>query len=204
MTDLSPSTLPLYRNSARVALLIDGDNVPPACLPDHEVRARAMGQVVIRRVYADMTKRKDWAATSGLDAFHCASGMAKNHADIRLVIGALDIAHRGLAQAFLILSDDRDFAPLINHLREIGLIAELAGKPKAVPLSPLEKKMRDLLLAQPSGLPLQNLGPAFQGQTVKAITGKATWRAYLTSRPELFTLTGIKQESRAIWCGPKA
>ena len=204
MTDLSP--LAITRALPRVAVLIDGDNVPFSVSRVLEAQAKSMGQVVIRRVYGDMGLRKDWAAAAGYDAYHCASGPVKNHADIRLVIGALDLAHRGLAQGFVIMSDDRDFTPLVNHLREIGLQAEQVGKPKAAPklvtsLSPVDADLKALLSGKPKGLPLKEIGGAMQGMTVKDRTGKTTWRAYVRSKPDLFALAGSGQDSRVLWCG---
>lgn len=201
MTDLSPFVLPATRSQPRVAILVDGDNIPPSSCPSLEVRAQSMGQIVVRRVYADMGLRKDWASTFGYDAFHCGSGAAKNHADIRLVIGAMDLAYRGLAQAFLILSDDRDFAPLVRHLREMGLTAEVVGKPKVAKLSLVDTALRSVLASADKGLLLQVLGTQMRAHPVKASTGKGTWRAYLTSKPELFCLTGSGQETRVTWCG---
>ena len=115
----------------RVAILVDGDNVPQTALQDIETKAHALGETVIRRVYGDMGLHKAWAAKTGFLTIHCTTTAGKNRADMHLVIGALDIAHRGLATHFLILSDDRDFGPLVAHLREIGMQVDWAGKPKA-------------------------------------------------------------------------
>lgn len=214
MTDLSPLGLPMTRHLPRVALLVDGDNVPFSDMASLEPKAQALGQVVIRRVYADMALRKDWAGRQDFDAFHCASGATKNHADIRLVIGALDLAHRGLAQAFMILSDDSDFTPLVNHLREMGLAAELhgkskkkqpaaalQGKPKPVKLSSVDQALKAQLAGLTQGLSMQVLGAKMRAFPVKDSTGKANWRAYLKSKPECFSLTGSGQATCVTWCG---
>lgn len=188
----------------RVAILVDGDNVPHSALPEIEVRAASLGNPILRRVYADMGLRKDWAAETDYLATHCTTSSGKNRADIQLVIGAMDIAHRGLATHFLILSDDRDFGPLVAHLREIGMTVEWAGKPKPVQkliiatavvvkptaISDLDHKLHAHLRSVKTRQTIQAIGCQMRYGTVKAQTGKATWRSYLQSKPEFYLLSG--------------
>ena len=206
MNDLSLQSglnLPTYQKP-RVAILVDGDNVPQTALAAIEATGQAMGETVIRRVYGDMALHKDWAAETTYLTIHCTTTAGKNRADIHLVIGAMDIAHRGLATHFVILSDDRDFGPLVSHLREIGMKVEWAGKPKVAPKpiivppvvaklkapSEVDKKLHDLLKIAKDGLILQALGSQMKNGGVKAQTGKTTWRAYLKSKPDLYILSG--------------
>ena len=188
----------------RVAILVDGDNVPQTALPEIEAKAQALGETVIRRVYGDMALHKDWAVETAYLTIHCTTTAGKNRADMHLVIGALDIAHRGLASHFLILSDDRDFGPLVAYLREIGMKVEWSGKPKVAPkpifpppvaakvkaMSEVDERLHDLLKISKAGLILQALGSQMKNGGVKAQTGKTTWRAYFKSKPELYTLCG--------------
>lgn len=55
------------------------------------------------------------------DIPHRPSSYSKNSADIRLVVEAVALAHqRPDLTHFAIFSNDRDFIPLFNHLRELG------------------------------------------------------------------------------------
>lgn len=194
---------------ARVAVLIDGDNIAHGALAVIEAAAADLGAVVIRRVYCDVTVQKAWEAEPLVQAVHTGHGSGKNATDIRLVIDAMDLAHRGLATGFVIASTDSDFAPLAIWLREAGygvlgvgraetarrfqaacsgfrLLPAVAAKPA---LSALDKRLRQVIGA---GLDLQALGCAMRGETVKAQTGCATWRAYLAGKPALYRVQDAK------------
>ena len=206
MNDLSSQSslhLPIAQKP-RVAILVDGDNVSHSALAGIEAKAAVLGNPILRRVYADMGLRKDWAAETSYLAIHCTTTAGKNRADMHLVVGAMDIAHRGLATHFLILSDDRDFGPLVAHLREIGMQVDWVGKPKVAirkspaitvapkvtALSPLDHRIYILLNAAKTGFTLVHIGNAMKGETVQKQTAKASWRAYLQSKPELYSLIG--------------
>lgn len=211
MNDLSsqPARVSSAIHKPRLAILVDGDNVPHSARAEIEAKADMIGTSVIRRVYADMALHKDWASDTDFLAIHCTSSAGKNRADIHLVIGALDIAHRGLATHFLILSDDRDFGPLVAHLREIGMQVDWTGKPKptAKPISAssvatkakalggVDQRLLALLQSTKGGLGLQALGSQMKNGTVAAQTGKPTWRAYIKSKDDLYTLTGAGSAS---------
>lgn len=194
---LAPSLKP------RVALLIDGDNFPRSGLSDVESRAARLGDVTIRRVFGDMALRSGWAQETAYTATHCASSCGRNRADMALVIAAMDFVHRGLASTFVIVSDDRDFDPLISYMREQGYRAERLGKPKAQPgdaskpgvkakpasqADKIFKKVRDLIATTgAAGYPIQSLGDALHKQNINvADTSQKTWRAWLQSYPDEF------------------
>lgn len=112
--------------------MIDGDNIPRTFRPEIEREAGRLGGVVICQLFADITLHSDWSKEAGIDIHHCSGKQGSNAADIALVISALDLAYRGLAQGFLIVSNDRDFAPLLRHLVKIGCgAAVLKTPPKA-------------------------------------------------------------------------
>lgn len=201
---------PAFSNQARprVAILIDGDNFPRAGLEAVETMAQGWGEVTIRRVFGDMALHKDWAQDLAYTATHSPTTGSKNRADMQLVVAAMDLAHRGLAKAFVIVSDDRDFAPLVIHLREQGYRVEWAGKQrkppsaakqrKAAPRTALDKLLAERIKSEPEalgGITLVRLGHLMKGKTVKAQTGKATWRAYLRDNAA-FELLGDGQETR--------
>lgn len=62
--------------------------------------------------FGDMSIHKGWATQTVYSATHCTTVAGRNRADMALVVAALDLAHRGLATAFVVASDDRDFDPL--------------------------------------------------------------------------------------------
>lgn len=197
--DLSPA--PSLK--PRVALLIDGDNFPRSRLSDVETRAARLGDITTRRVFGDMSQRRDWAKETAYTATHCTSSAGRNRADMALVIAAMDLVHRGLAATFIIASDDQDFDPLVSYMREQGYRAERIGKqnppsadtakpaPKAKPVSHSDKvvrKVRALIsTAGAAGYPIQSLGVALHEQGVNvADTPHKTWRSWLLSHPDDF------------------
>ena len=147
-----------------------------------ETRAARLGEVTIRRVFGDMALHKDWAQETGYVATHCATSAGKNRADIALVVAAMDFLHRGLAQTFIIVSDDRDFDPLVSHLREQGCNAERIGKPapqptkapsapvkskRAVGVDETLRKVRAMIAgAGDTGYPIQSLGVALSREGI--------------------------------------
>ena len=207
--DLSPAS----SLKPRVALLIDGDSFPRSRLSEVESKAARLGDVTIRRVFADMAQRADWAQETTYIATHCCTSAGKNRADMALVIAAMDFGHRGLASAFVIASDDRDFDPLVSYMREQGYRAERIGKEhrqpgetakpagKARPASPEDKlvrKVRALIAAQGGvGFPIQLLGVELHKQGISVSdTPFKTWRAWLTSYPETFDCDPRGPEAR--------
>ena len=197
----------------RVALLIDGDNFPRAGLPPVESKASRLGEVTIRRVFGDMAQHKDWAQETTYVAMHCATSAGKNRADMALVIAAMDLFHRGLASTFVIVSDDRDFDPLVSHLREQGCRAERIGKPapqltetaKPLTKSPLStgpdalvRKVRAMITAKGAeGFPIQSLGVALHEKGIDiADTPQKSLRAWLTSYPDVFDCDPRGPEAR--------
>lgn len=197
--DLSPAT----SLKPRVALLIDGDNFPRSGLPQVESKASRLGEVTIRRVFGDMALHQDWAQETAYIATHCATSAGKNRADMALVIAAMDFLHRGLASTFVIVSDDRDFDPLISHMREQGCRVEWIGKPapqvieKAKPQAKSKPpkgtdemlgKARALIAGSGlAGYPLQSLGVALHQQGIDiADTPQKSLRAWLASYPGEF------------------
>jgi ribosomal protein S11 len=188
---------------SRVALLIDGDNFPRSGVSQIESKAARLGEVTIRRVFGDMALHKDWAQETAYIATHCATSAGKNRADMALVIAAMDFLHRGLAQAFVIVSDDRDFDPLVSHMREQGCRVERIGKPtpqatgtakpairpkSATCADETVDRVRAMIAgAGAAGYPIQSLGVALYQEGISlADRPVKSWRAWLTSYPEVF------------------
>lgn len=120
---------------ARVALLIDGENVSARDLFAHMlVEASKMGEVVVRQVYGN------WAA-SCMQAWKkimvryalepkgpLLSKPGHNATDIALVIGAMDLLHQGI-KYFCIVAGDSDYVPLVLRLRQESSTVLVIGSP---------------------------------------------------------------------------
>lgn len=111
---------------AKVALLIDAENVPVAHLEQILRHAAPFGALTIRRVFGDFSHARlaDWqvqAVAAGFLIVHePTAGTGKNSTDIRLTVDAMEIAAARSVDRFCIASSDRDFLPLIRRLRETG------------------------------------------------------------------------------------
>lgn len=112
--------------TARVALLIDADNVGDSHAGFMFEHAAAYGNVIVRKAYGVMGEAFRWKKDSLFKyaiepvARHVyVSG--KNVTDIVLVIDAMDLAHRKIADVICIASNDSDFSPLAMKLRESGV-----------------------------------------------------------------------------------
>ncbi len=167
----------------RVAILIDGDNIPRTDRERVEDEGARMGQIVLRRVFADISQRKDWASEGQYLITHCGTKNGKNHADIRLTISAMDIAQRSLATGFIIASDDSDFEPLIAHLTEQGFSALRIRKSVAVKVKPAltpQDRVRQLIADSKGGkLLMATVNGAMKGFNISE-TPEKDWRTWLT------------------------
>lgn len=121
---------------ARIAVLVDCDNVPPDIL-DHALRIAAQfGRVVVRRGYGNTTTL---AAPKWRDAlvrlaftpclqYHYAAG--KNTSDLALALEAMEVLFDDRADTFCLVSSDSDFAYLCRKLRERGATVHIVGESK--------------------------------------------------------------------------
>ena len=126
---------PALANEARVAVLVDCDNVSPEIL-EHALRVVAQfGRVVLRRGYGNQgTLAHRWqdalvrlAFTPCLQ-YQYAAG--KNTADIALALDALEALFDDRADTFCLVTSDSDFAHLCRKLRERGAMVCIVGEPK--------------------------------------------------------------------------
>lgn len=114
---------------ARVAILVDGDNIAAAHADAiRDVGAQA-GEVCFLRVYANVRGPADWHGTSGFRVMHAGSG--KNAADLLLAIDAVELALRQEVATVVIATSDGDFTHLALRLREFGLRVIGVGEAKA-------------------------------------------------------------------------
>ncbi len=87
-------------------------------------RLLVKGDIVVKKAYCDWQNYKDFKKSMHEAAFELievphVSQSGKNSADIRMVVDALDLCYtKGHVDAFVIISGDSDFSPLVSKLRE--------------------------------------------------------------------------------------
>ncbi len=114
---------------ARVAILIDGDNIGAPHSGRIAALGRAEGEVAVHRAYADASNGSGWDAVPGVSLIHAGSG--KNAADILLCIDAIEMVHASGVETFVLASSDRDFCHLAARLRLRGARVIGVGEAKA-------------------------------------------------------------------------
>jgi hypothetical protein len=209
MTAFSPVST---QTLSRVAVLIDGDHIPATLRPAIVQQAQRMGQVISTQLFCDLSLRADWATETGLDAQHCKGRPGKNNTDISLCIAALDLAYRGLAGSFLIVSNERDFEPVLRHLNRMGCAAQqMKQLPPAVtktiqpPPLPKEKNAENPVAFSESDLTITLVRHAIKTQGTTqglslcklnhvlsatgfriSLTPQKTWNAWIKAHPDHF------------------
>lgn len=120
---------------ARVAVLVDCDNVSPDIL-DHALRVAAQfGRVVLRRGYGNHgTLGNRWQEALVRQAFTpCLQyqyAVGKNTADIALALDAMEALFDQRADNFCLVTSDSDFAYLCRKMRERGATVCIVGEAK--------------------------------------------------------------------------
>ena len=82
------------------------------------------GSIVVKKAYCDWDRYRDFKKTMHEAAFELIEiphvrQSGKNSADIRMVVDALDLCYtKSHVDAFVIISGDSDFSPLVSKLRE--------------------------------------------------------------------------------------
>ena len=110
-----------------IVLLIDGDNTRMAKLGGIIQEISTYGRIVVKRAYANWKKDnlKNWEtslkklAIKAEQQFDYVPG--KNATDMALVIDAVDLLHKNIYDAFVIVSSDSDYTPLAIYLHESGV-----------------------------------------------------------------------------------
>ena len=128
-------------DSARLAVLIDGDNTTPTIIEALLAEIAKYGSATVKRAYGDWTtpNLRGWKEVSNAHAiqpmqqFTYTTG--KNSTDSALIIDAMDLLYAGNVEAFAIVSSDSDFTSLALRLRESGkLVYGLGRKRTAISL----------------------------------------------------------------------
>jgi NYN domain len=113
--------------AANMAVFIDGENIPAAMFDEISVHAGRLGECLIWKVFGDFSldSHVDWLPVCrqhGLQAvMELPAGSGKNSTDIAIVIAAMDLLSAGAVEALVLVSDDRDFLPLVRRLRAGGM-----------------------------------------------------------------------------------
>lgn len=129
------------QNQARLAVLIDADNVAPKHAKPLLDEIAKYGTATVRRAYGDWTKANlaGWKATvldhsiQPMQQFANTSG--KGATDASLIIDAMDLLHAGNLDGFCLVSSDSDYTRLASRIREQGLVVYGLGEahtPKAL------------------------------------------------------------------------
>ena len=114
------------RGSARIAVLIDCDNVSARHAADILEELAKYGTPTVKRAYGDWTTTQlsGWKSELHRNAIQPVQQFAytkgKNSSDSALIIDAMDLLWQGNVEAFALVSSDSDFTRLATRLRESG------------------------------------------------------------------------------------
>lgn len=108
------------KNLEKIALLIDADNTQLSKLETVIQELSAYGRIVVKRAYGNWRKEalKNWEdelkrlAIKAEQQFDYVSG--KNATDMALVIDTLDLLHKEIYDAFVIVASDSDYTLLLS------------------------------------------------------------------------------------------
>ncbi|MDO9548414.1 MAG: NYN domain-containing protein [Candidatus Marinimicrobia bacterium] len=111
----------------KLAVLIDGDNIPSAYVKEMMEEIAKYGNPTIKRIYGDWTNPKlsKWKnvllenAITPIQQYGYTSG--KNATDSAMIIDAMDILYSEKVDGFCLVSSDSDFTRLATRLRETGM-----------------------------------------------------------------------------------
>ncbi len=111
----------------KLAVLIDGDNIPSAYIKEMMEEIAKYGNPTIKRIYGDWTKPhlERWKnvllenAITPIQQYGYTIG--KNSTDSAMIIDAMDILYSERVNGFCIVSSDSDFTRLATRLREAGM-----------------------------------------------------------------------------------
>lgn len=120
----------------KLAVLIDGDNIPSAYVKDMMEEIAKYGNPTIKRIYGDWTNPRlaKWKnlllenAITPIQQYGYTAG--KNATDSAMIIDAMDILYSGDVDGFCLVSSDSDFTRLATRLREAGMQVYGIGEKK--------------------------------------------------------------------------
>ncbi len=121
---------------SKLAVLIDGDNIPSAYIKEMMEEIAKYGNPTIKRIYGDWTKPNlsKWKkllldnAITPMQQYGYTTG--KNATDSAMIIDAMDILYSNRVTGFCLVSSDSDFTRLATRLREAGMKVYGIGEKK--------------------------------------------------------------------------
>lgn len=128
------------QSRSRLAVLIDGENVSPVHFADIRRVACTKGNCVVWRVFGNFTNpaHAGWLDVCKMHGLEAALQLpvtsGKNAADIAITVAAMDLAHENKVTGLVIVSNDRDFVPLVRRLRAGGLDVHGIGSRESTPV----------------------------------------------------------------------
>lgn len=123
-------------NLKRIVMLIDADNTQLGKLEDVIQEISTHGRIVVKRAYGNWKKEvlKNWEdelkrlAIKAEQQFDYVKN--KNATDMALVIDTINLLHKGIYDAFVIVASDSDYTPLAINLHESGVYVIGVGEKK--------------------------------------------------------------------------
>ncbi|MCI8968116.1 MAG: NYN domain-containing protein [Lachnospiraceae bacterium] len=123
-------------NLKNIVMLIDADNTQLSKIEDVIQEVSTHGRIVVKRAYGNWKKDalKNWEnvlkrlAIKAEQQFDYVAG--KNATDMALVIDAMNLLHKDLYDAFVIVASDSDYTPLAISLHESGVYVMGVGEKK--------------------------------------------------------------------------
>ncbi|MFC2175439.1 NYN domain-containing protein [Bacteroidota bacterium] len=120
----------------KLAVLIDGDNIPAKYVKEMMQEITKYGTPTIKRIYGDWTNPRvtKWkeilleTAITPIQQYSYTSG--KNATDSAMIIDAMDILYSDKVDGFCLVSSDSDFTKLATRLREAGVSVYGIGEKK--------------------------------------------------------------------------
>ncbi|MDV7186399.1 NYN domain-containing protein [Lutibacter sp. TH_r2] len=124
------------KEDIKLAVLIDGDNIPSKYIKEMMEEITKYGTPTIKRIYGDWTKPhlSKWKnillenAITPIQQYGYTTG--KNATDSAMIIDAMDILYSEKVNGFCLVSSDSDFTKLATRLREAGLVVYGIGEQK--------------------------------------------------------------------------
>lgn len=120
----------------KLAVLIDGDNIPSKYIKEMMEEIAKYGTPTIKRIYGDWTKPQlgKWKAILLENAItpiqQYGYTIGKNATDSAMIIDAMDILYSNYVDGFCLVSSDSDFTRLATRLRESGMQVYGIGEKK--------------------------------------------------------------------------
>lgn len=120
----------------KLAVLIDGDNIPSAYIKEMMEEIAKYGNPTVKRIYGDWTKPNlsKWKnlllqnAITPIQQYGYTTG--KNATDSAMIIDAMDLLYSGKVNGFCLVSSDSDFTRLATRLREASMYVIGIGEKK--------------------------------------------------------------------------